>query len=336
MTRVAVVGLGAMGGRLASRLLDLGHDVVVWNRTRTRIRPLEARGASVARSPGAAAREVDVVVTMVSDPPALFAVLEGPDGLASGIRSPTTLIEMSTVGPAAIARSATLLPRGVGLLDAPVLGSLAEAEAGKLQIFVGGPTRLVRRWTPFLKAFGRPLHVGPRGSGAAAKLVANSTLFGVLVTLGEAMALAGGLGLSREATYAVLGTTPLSAQADRRREAIERGGFPPRYRLALARKDADLIEEAATAAGVDLRLAEAARSWLATAEQAGLAEQDYTAVLAMILRADVGEATPENLPGSGGFDRRGRGRATHRSPATAPRRRTRPRYGGPGDPNPPR
>jgi 3-hydroxyisobutyrate dehydrogenase-like beta-hydroxyacid dehydrogenase len=285
MSAVAVVGLGAMGSRIARRLLDAGHEVVVWNRTPAKTEELVALGATAGESPAESARRAEVVITMVSDPDALRAVAAGPDGIAAGADDSVTVIEMSTVGPAALAELALLLPPGAGLLDAPVLGSLSEAESGSLAVFVGGPEALVERWTPVLSALGSPIHVGPLGAGAAAKLVANTTLFGTLGVLGEALALAQGLGLSREATFAVLGKTPLAAQAERRRPAIESGDHPARFSLSLARKDADLIAEAAEAARVDLRLTEAARRWLAAAEEAGWGDRDYAAVLAWILRS---------------------------------------------------
>jgi 3-hydroxyisobutyrate dehydrogenase/2-hydroxy-3-oxopropionate reductase len=127
------------------------------------------------------------------------------------------------------------------------------------------------------------MHVGSLGAGAAAKLVANSTLFGALGVLGEALALADGLGLSREAAFAVLAGTPIGAQAERRRLAIESGEYPKRFSLRLGVKDATLVTEAAAAAGADLRLARAARSWLEDANAAGLGERDYSAVIAYIL-----------------------------------------------------
>jgi 3-hydroxyisobutyrate dehydrogenase/2-hydroxy-3-oxopropionate reductase len=285
MSTVAVVGLGAMGARIARRLLDAGHELVVWNRTPERAAPLVADGAVPAGSPAEAAAQADGVLTVVADPAALRAVTEGPAGIAAGIRRSAAMIEMSTVGPAALFRLASVLPDGVDLLDAPVLGSVSEAESGSLAVFVGGPAEVAERWTPLLSSLGAPTHVGPLGSGAAAKLVANTTLFGVLGVLGEALALADALGLARDAAYAVLAATPLAAQAERRREAIEAGDYPLRFALALARKDADLIAEAAAGAGVELRLAAAARSWLADAEAAGLGGRDYSAVLARILGA---------------------------------------------------
>jgi 3-hydroxyisobutyrate dehydrogenase-like beta-hydroxyacid dehydrogenase len=283
VSRVAVLGLGAMGSRIARRLLDAGHELVVWNRTAEKANELVAAGATRAESPADAARRAEVVLTMLADPDAVRAVVEGQDGIAAGADDSTTVIEHSTVGPAAIASVREALPDAVGLLDAPVLGSLAEVEAGSLRIFVGGPEELVRRWLPLLSELGSPTHVGPLGSGAAAKLVANTTLFGTIGVLGEALALAEGLGLSRETAFEVLAATPVAAQAERRRPSIESRDYPPRFTLALAAKDAELVRQAAEAAGVDLRVAAAARSWLADAERAGLADQDYSVVLETIL-----------------------------------------------------
>jgi 3-hydroxyisobutyrate dehydrogenase-like beta-hydroxyacid dehydrogenase len=283
VTTVAVIGLGAMGGRFARRFLDAGQEVIVWNRTASKAAELVERGATSARSPADAARRAEAVITMVSDPEALRAVTEGPSGVASGLGDGATVIEMSTVGPAAIERLASILPDGAGLLDAPVLGSLSEAESGSLQVFIGGPTELAERWTPLLSALGSPMHAGPLGAGASAKLVANATLFGTLSLLGEVVALADGLRLSRDVTFHVLSATPLAAPAERRRPSIEGGEYPLRFTLALARKDVELITEAARAAGVDLPVLRAAERWFVDADEAGWGERDYSAVLARII-----------------------------------------------------
>jgi 3-hydroxyisobutyrate dehydrogenase/2-hydroxy-3-oxopropionate reductase len=110
-------------------------------------------------------------------------------------------------------------------------------------------------------------------------------LFGVLGVLGEALALADALGLPRDVAYEVLSGTPVGAQVERRRPAIESGEYPPRFTLSLAIKDADLVLGSAGAKGLDLRLAKAARSWLADADRAGFGERDYAAVLAHIIES---------------------------------------------------
>ena len=287
MARVAVVGLGAMGSRIARRFLDAGHELTVWNRDPAKAEPLVAAGASAAQTPAEAARRAEVVVTMVADPEALAAVTEGPDGVAAGLVRGSVLVQMSTVGPRSLERLAAVVPEP-SLLDAPVLGSIGEVEAGSLRVFVGGPAELVERWTPLLETLGTVLRVGPVGAGTAAKLVANSTLVGVVGLLGEALALGTALGLPAEAAFDVLEATPLGEQAKRRRPAFESGEYPPRFSLSLARKDADLILDAAAQRELDLRLATAAREWLADTERSGRGMDDYSAVLAEI----VGRASP--------------------------------------------
>ncbi len=283
VTDVAVLGMGGMGSRIALRLIDSGHAVTVWNRSPARTEPLVAAGAKAASSPAEATASAEVVLTMLADPTALREVTEGPGGVAAGATERTTVIEMSTVGPEAIARFRGALPDGTQLLDAPVLGSLTEVEAGTLRIFVGGANEDVARWTPLLAQLGTPMHVGPLGSGAAAKLVANTALVGIVGVLGEALALGDAVGLERSTALDVLATTALASQVERRRASIESSDYPPRFPLALGRKDADLIVEAATAGGAELRVLDAARSWLVDAEAAGWGERDYAAVLAYIL-----------------------------------------------------
>lgn len=272
-----------MGSRIARRLSHSGHELLVWNRDPAKAAPLAEAGASVAETPADAAREADAVITMVSDPAALTAVTEGPEGVAAGASSGTTVIQMSTVGTAATARLASLLG-DVGLLDAPVLGSVTEAENGTLKIYAGGAGELVERWKPLLADLGEVLHAGPVGAGSAAKLVANATLVGVIGVLGEALALGTKLGLARDTTFEVLGTTALAQQAERRRPSVESGDYPARFTLSLARKDTDLILEASD---LDLRIVEATQAWLAEAEQAGHGGEDYSAVLAHILESSA-------------------------------------------------
>ena len=282
MATIGVVGLGAMGSRIARRLADAGHELVVWNRDPAKAEPLVASGATTAASPAQVARQAEAVITMVANPSALAEVTEGPIGVVAGLGEGRTVIQMSTVGPDSVGRLASILPEGA-LLDAPVLGSISEVESGTVNVFVGGPGDVVERWQALLSTLGTVRHVGPVGAGTAAKLVANTTLVGVIGLLGEAIALADGLGLSREAAFDVLGKTALASQAERRRRAVESGDYPPRFALYLARKDAELILEAAEKAGIELRLTKGARDWLADAEEAGLAGADYSALLARII-----------------------------------------------------
>jgi 3-hydroxyisobutyrate dehydrogenase/2-hydroxy-3-oxopropionate reductase len=292
MATVGVVGLGAMGSRIARRLGDAGHELVVWNRDPAKADSLVAAGALAAATPADAARRAEAVITMVADPRALVDVTEGTDGVVGGLGEGTTLIQMSTVGPDSTSRLAALLP-AEALLDSPVLGSVAEVESGTLSVFLGGAPEPVEHWLPVLSTLGTVFHLGPVGAGTAAKLVANTTLVGVIGILGEALALAERLGLSRDAAFEVLDKTALASQAERRRPAVESGEYPPRFALYLARKDADLILEEAAKTGLELRLTKAADEWLADAENAGLGDKDYSAVLARILEGASQEESSE-------------------------------------------
>jgi 3-hydroxyisobutyrate dehydrogenase-like beta-hydroxyacid dehydrogenase len=282
MSTVAVIGLGGMGSRMARRLLDAGHELIVWNRTMEKAQPLVELGATAAESPADATRRAEAAIIMVADPQALQEVTEGPDGVAEGASEETTVIQMSTVSLVATSRLQSVLePSGAGLLDSPVLGSHTEVESGTLKVFAGGSDELIERWTPLLSALGSVIRVGPIGAGTAAKLVANSTLLGALGVLGEALAVAQKLGLPQEVAFDVLAATPIAAQAERRRPAIESGEFPPRFSLRLALKDANLILEAS---GTELRLIESVREWLAEADEASWGDKDYSALLAWMLR----------------------------------------------------
>jgi 3-hydroxyisobutyrate dehydrogenase/2-hydroxy-3-oxopropionate reductase len=276
---VAVVGLGAMGSRIARRLLDAGERVTVWNRSPERAEPLAAAGATVAATPAEAAASAERVITMLADPAALDEVVIMDGGLARGLQAGQLLLEMSTVGPAAVERLREAVPAGVEVIDAPVLGSLGEVEAGTLVVFVGGTAEAMAAARPLLELLGTPVHVGPFGSGARAKLVANATLVGMLTLLGETLALAEGFGLSRDVTFEVLSRTPLAAQAERRRPVVEGEAAPLHFRLALAAKDAEVIVDEAARAGVDAALTKVAAARFRAAEQAGDGELDYSVVL---------------------------------------------------------
>jgi 3-hydroxyisobutyrate dehydrogenase/2-hydroxy-3-oxopropionate reductase len=273
MADIAVVGLGAMGSRIARRLIDAGHDVIVWNRDAAKAEGFPQRAAT----PADAAERAGIVIIMVSDPAALAAVSEG---IVAGAQAGSTIVQMSTVGVAAVQRLESTLPDGVQLLDAPVTGSLAEVEEGRLFIFAGGSDEVVARLSPILSTLGTVVPVGGIGAGSAAKLVANFSLISVLAALGEAFALGRHVGLTDQALFDVLAATPLAAQAERRREAIESDAYPPRFALALADKDAQLILDAA--GDLDLRVAHAVRSWYTDAMREGRGEQDNSALLATI------------------------------------------------------
>ena len=282
MAKLAFLGLGQMGAPMAARLLAAGHELTVWNRTAARSASFVERGARVAATPAEAARGAEAVLTMLADPTALDGVVSGDRGLVHELAPGATLIEMSTVGPEGVHRTAAALPPRVAMLDSPVLGSVPQATEGTLKLFVGGESRIFERWRPVLETLGTPLYVGPLGAGAATKLVANSTLGALMSALGEALALGDALGLDPHRTLEVLADSPIGITARSKRDHIESGAYPPRFKLELASKDMRLVTEAAARAGCELPLAAAARAWFDAAAAAGFGPLDYSAVIAHI------------------------------------------------------
>ena len=287
--KLAFCGLGQMGEPMAARLLEANHELMVWNRTPERAEALVERGARRAGSPAEAAASADGVITMLATPEALEEVVSGDEGVTAGIPEGSTLVEMSTVGPDLVRTLADRLPAGVDAMDAPVLGSVSAAVEGSLKVFAGGPEQLVERWRPVLERFGTVIHLGPLGAGAAMKLVANVTLGTLMTGLGEALALADGLGLDESQVLDVLCESPIGATAKSKRDNVVSGSYSPNFKLSLAVKDLRLVAGAASKSGVELRLAGEAQAWLEAAEEAGLGALDYSAVIAHIRGKEAGD-----------------------------------------------
>jgi 3-hydroxyisobutyrate dehydrogenase len=283
MTTVAVLGLGAMGHAVAARLLGAGHDVRVWNRTPGKDDDLVASGARPSTTAADAVREADVVITMVTDPPALDAVLFGPNGAASTIPEAATLIDMSTVGPTEIASVvARLAP--VAVLDAPVLGSVPSVESGSLVILAGGDHAVFERHTELLALFGRPIYVGPSGSGAWLKLVNNAASTATLVALGELLALTDRAGLGIDDVLKGLEAGPLASLIERWRPRLKGEDQSSYFRLALARKDLAIVFDEAQREGTELTVAETAAARCDEAIETGLGDEDFGAIVAFLRR----------------------------------------------------
>jgi 3-hydroxyisobutyrate dehydrogenase len=283
MTAVAVLGLGAMGRAISHRLLGAGHELSVWNRTSGRDEELVAAGARRAGSAADAVRNAEVVITMVTDPAALEAVLFGPDGAAPAIPKSATLIDMSTVGPTEIASVAERLAP-VPVLDAPVLGSVPSVETGKLVVLVGGDRAVFDRHTELLALLGTPVYLGASGSGALLKLVNNAASTATLVALGELLALTDRFGVETNVVLQGLEVGPLASLIERWRPRLTGEDRSSYFRLALARKDLALAFDEAGREGTDLRVAETAAARCDEAIEDGLGDEDFGAIVPFLRR----------------------------------------------------
>jgi len=283
--RVGFIGLGAMGSRMAGRLLAAHHELVVYNRTEERTRPLEQLGAKVAATPRELAAAVDIVCSSVANDVALEQVMFGPDGALAGIRSGTIVVELSTVNPRTSRRlHEAARSNGVSALDAPVSGSTAQAEQGQLVIFVGGEEDVYQKCQPILAVLGsKTFYLGPSGAGATMKLCVNTLLGLGVQALAEAIALGVKAGLPRERFLQVLGETAVVSPSQKSKlENVRKDEYPAAFALRLMFKDFGLIVETAmelsvpmpaTAAAVQVAAAEHAR------QLAAHTDEDFSAVV---------------------------------------------------------
>lgn len=204
--KVGIAGIGKMGSAIGARLLSLGHDLTVWNRTAARAQPLLDTGAKWAESPKALAESVDVVITLLTNEAALDDVYGSQTGLLSGHVTDKTFIDMSTVRPAKPQEMALRVQAlGARFLECPVGGSVGPAKEGKLLGFVGGAEQDLQTVRALLDVICRRVeHVGPHGSGATMKLAVNLPLMVYWQTLGEALSLVEPLGLAPQRVIDIL------------------------------------------------------------------------------------------------------------------------------------
>src|SRR5256714_9836139 len=283
--RLGFIGLGAMGSRMAGRLLAAHHDVVVYDRTRENTQPLEQRGAKVAATLRQVAAGVDIVLSSVTNDAAVEQVMLVPDGVLAGARPGTVVIDMSTVSPRTSRRlHEAARSNGVAVLDAPVSVSTVQAEQGQLVIFVGGEEDVYQKCQPVLAVLGgRTFYLGASGAGATMKLCVNTLLGLGVQALAEAIALGVKAGLPRERFLQVLGETAVVSPSQKAKlENVRTNEYLPAFALRLMFKDFGLIVETAmelsvsmpaTAAAVQVAAAEHAR------QLAAHTDEDFSVVI---------------------------------------------------------
>ena len=277
--QVAVLGTGTMGAGMSRSLLRAGHTVRVWNRTAERAEPLAADGATVAGSAGEAVRGAEVVLVVLFDTAAVLDVLAD----AAGAAEPGAVwLQASTIGPQGTERVAALAAEhGLRLVDAPVLGTKAPAEQGKLVALLSGDRAAVEAAGPVLAAISaRQVHAGERlGAASALKLVCNCWIAMQNAAIGQSIALAEGLGLDPELFLeATKGGAADSAYLHLKAELVRKGDYPPSFTLDGALKDVELILAAAREVGVTDDVLAGLRTVYRRASDAGHGGEDMAAV----------------------------------------------------------
>ena len=279
---VGLVGLGLMGRPMGLNLLKAGFPLTVWNRTASRAESLVAVGAKLAASPQEAASASDILLTIVSDPPALEEVLWENQGAMNGLRKGGIYIDSSTVSPALARKiSSACAARGVRFLDAPVTGGTWGAEKGELVFMVGGDAAVLKEAEPVFSAMGkRWFHLGPNGAGQIIKLAMNLILALEVDALAEALALVTGAGIQGEKLVDVMQSSMARAPVlDVKAPLLIKGDYPPSFPLRLMHKDLGLALDLANQIGVALPATAAARENYNYVKGASKEDLDYAAVM---------------------------------------------------------
>jgi 3-hydroxyisobutyrate dehydrogenase len=295
MERIGFVGLGTMGSAMAANLLKAGAQLTAWNRTPERTAALAGLGAAEGRSPADVAAKSDVIVVCVSDTPDVEAVLFGPGGIAEGVRAGGLVIDCSSISPGATRDFGRRLAAGsVAMVDAPVSGGSEGARLATLTMFVGGGEPDVARAMPVLAAMGKTItHLGPLGSGQAAKAVNQVIIAGTYLGVAEGIVLGIEAGLDPvKLVDALLGGSAQSWVLANRSGRMIDDDYPLGFRLALHRKDLGIALELAGAGGLMLPLAMLVAALEDRLIDEGHGDEDMSAV-ARAIRELASSATPE-------------------------------------------
>ena len=285
-TKLGLIGLGLMGQPMGMNLIKAGYPLTVWNRTASRANELVAMGAKLAASPKEVAVASDVLITIVSDPPALESVLWGSGNndfaALSGLRPGSTYIDSSTVSPALARKVATACSeRGVRFLDAPVTGGDWGAKKGELIFMVGGDADTLEAVEPVLGVLGKKwFHLGPHGAGQTIKLAMNLILALQVDALAEALALVTRAGLKGESLVEVMQSSMArSGVLDVKAPNLLKGEYKPSFPLRLMHKDLSLALDLANQIGVALPATAVARETYNYVKGAAKEDLDYSAVM---------------------------------------------------------
>lgn len=279
--RVGVIGLGLMGAPMAANFIKAGFPVTVWNRTAEKSQKLAKLGAAVAQSPAELAGQVEILLTIVSDPPALEEVLWGKQGALGGLKSGSVLIDSSTVSPALARRvSKACEEKSVGFLDAPVTGGTWGAEKGELVFMVGGEKDVFERVRPALEAVGKRFFLlGPNGAGQTIKLAMNLILALQVQALAEGLELVTRAGVEGEKLIEVLQSSMgRAAVLDVKAPVILKRDFTPSFPLRLMHKDIRLAMELAKENGLELPAGAAAYKAYSSVKSSAKSDVDYAAI----------------------------------------------------------
>jgi 3-hydroxyisobutyrate dehydrogenase len=283
--RVGIIGTGLLGKALATRLLNTGHMVIVYNRTREKAESLKSIGAQVVDSPKQVAKGSDLVVTIVKDAKAVESVSFGKDGIVHGKHENLIVADISTISPISSQKIAKrFLKHGISMIDSPVMGGPGLAEKGQLVVMIGGKKEVVKKCKSFFDSISEKMfYLGANGSGEAMKIAMNLQISILALSLSEGIILARKSGLDPLMFLEVLNSTYFkTGMSINKGPKMVKGSFEPSFFLNMMQKDLDEINYTAKEFGANLPTAKLANELYQKAIKSGLGELDYTGILAYL------------------------------------------------------
>ena len=280
--KIGLIGTGRLGGGMVERLINVGHEVYIWNRSPEKAQPLVKLGATLMASPAMVAEKAEITLSVLTDASAIDAAYSGPNGILSANLKGRVLIEMSTVRPETqIALAAKVIAAGGEFVECPVGGTVGPAKEGTLLGLVGGEDLSVKKVMPLLQQMCRRVeHVGPVGSGSSLKLAINLPLLVYWESLSEAIALAERIGLDPERLLDILSDTSgapnaMKARAPKIAAALKSGQAGATFfNIDSIRKDLRTMVEEGKSLGYSLPVAQAALSSYDRSSEAGFGDCD--------------------------------------------------------------
>ncbi len=285
MANLGFIGLGVMGGQMVKRLLDKGHTVTGYNRTRSKAQWLVNRGMKWGETPRAVSAAADITLCMVTNTEALKTVAEGPDGFLAGFSAGKILIDMSTVSPSASrALAAKVREKGADMVDAPVSGSVITLQEGKLSVMVAGRRETFERVKPLLQDIGpKVTYVGENGLALSMKIAINLSLAVQMLAFSEGVLLAEKSGIARETavdvlTHSVIGSPMVQYRGPFVLKMPEEAWF----NVNMMQKDMLLALEMGRQLDVPLPTTAVTNEFLTAARGMGFVEQDFAVVFKVL------------------------------------------------------
>ena len=279
--KIGFIGLGIMGSRMAANLQKHGSSLVVFNRTRARAEPLLGACGTFSDSPAKVADQVDILFTMLANPDAVEEAALRANGFLNYLRPNALWVDCSSVNPSFSKKmAAAAAARQIRFVDAPVTGSAAVAEQGKLVFWVGGEDSDLETIRSLLLCMGNKIvHVGGHGMGTSLKMVINLLIGNAMAAFAEGMALGEGLGISREVLFdSLLGMPAVAPFLAAKREKIETGNYDPEFPLRWMQKDLHLASVSAYETDVALPVTNVTKEVYRLAMREGHATEDFSAI----------------------------------------------------------